>query len=341
MTCGKRHGPAPFLTRAERIGLTLIEVVIVVLMLGMMIGLLLPAVMSARESARNLQCQNNIRQIGLAMSGYAAVHKAFPYQYTPSDWEYFERNQIFHSIDSVSAHARLLPYLDAQAIYDRVSFGVMLQHNPARYLPGPSCFRCPSDEFIRPYGTSYWMCIGEYLRCIGPRELQIFQVPRGAFTYDELALLESFTDGLSNTVTFGEKLAGSLLPKHKGIWGRDLVRIESPDVFVIHRNLMIKRCSEIPSDFSDWWWTEGGSEWLSVMSLLDYNHILPPNSNIQDCGDISIGIEGISTARSHHPSKCNFVFADGRVVSISNEVDIGVYRAVSTRDGHEANHNID
>ncbi len=323
-----------------RQGLSLVEVMVVLSILAMMISLLLPAVMSARESTRSLQCQNNLKQIGLAMSNYAVVHRAFPYPVNIA----LEEPPPYIFPDLVPVHARLLPFLDDQATYDRVSFGVERFSNPARFLSGPSCFRCPSDDLVPSYGTNYLMCIGEYLGSyVEPSVIPFpFVVPVGAFRPYEATPLEAYTDGLSNTVTFGERLAGSRLKMDNGVWGRDFAVIpDDPSIFIIHRNQMTWKCATLTKDHREWWFTEGGSEWLCWCSGLEYNHVLPPNSGIQDCGITFYELSGISTARSHHQSKCNFVFADGRVASISNDVDIDAYRAVSTRNGHETNHQVE
>lgn len=109
-------------SQARPSGFTLVELLVVIAIIGVLIALLLPAVQAARESARRTQCQNNLKQIGLALHNYHSARKRFPPAGTDYGWCKYPENGGARTIRNGNGLLELLPYLEQQVIYDQFDF---------------------------------------------------------------------------------------------------------------------------------------------------------------------------------------------------------------------------
>jgi prepilin-type N-terminal cleavage/methylation domain-containing protein/prepilin-type processing-associated H-X9-DG protein len=139
--------------KACRRAFTLVELLVVITIIGILIALLLPAVQAAREAARRLQCQNNIKQLGLAVLNYEQTLGIFP----PSSlwpWGSHAENTTGYAPNWVML---TLPYMDQKPLYDSIYQMFATQRNmriAGNYAQRQalrsmklSTMLCPSDSF--------------------------------------------------------------------------------------------------------------------------------------------------------------------------------------------------
>lgn len=140
-------------------GFTLIELLVVIAIIGILVGLLLSAVQAVRESARRMQCQNNLKQIGLAIQTHHDSQGRFPsggwgYRWVGMTERGFGRKQpggwIF----------QILPQLEQGNVFQMASGGPgVVEANAARMLQQPlTIFHCPSRRGpgLYPYTEADW-----------------------------------------------------------------------------------------------------------------------------------------------------------------------------------------
>ena len=123
--------------RSRRIGFTLVELLVVIAIIGVLVALLLPAVQAAREAARRMQCSNHLKQIALAAHHFHNVYQHLPPGYNgivtddrsrPSYTQWTDAATIW-SVPWLGVHAYLLPYMEQQALSDRI----LAELNPDKY----------------------------------------------------------------------------------------------------------------------------------------------------------------------------------------------------------------
>lgn len=146
--------------RKRSTGFTLVELLVVIAIIGILIGMLLPAVQQVRESARRIDCANNLRQIGLATHNYESAHRQLPPGYTSySTSDGSVASGVF--IDGSTWDAGpgwgwatyLLPYFDQQNIFDGIDISQPIWAAKHRDLVNKpiGTFLCPSSS--GPEGT--------------------------------------------------------------------------------------------------------------------------------------------------------------------------------------------
>lgn len=141
-------------------GFTLVELLVVIAIIGMLVGLLLPAVQQAREAARQMQCNNNLKQLGLACLNHESTARIYPsggwwWYFTTDPDAGFGKNQMGGWLGSI------LPFMEQNALFqlgadgDRFSTGSEQMEGALTRSQTPLNFlHCPSRRAVKQYPTS-------------------------------------------------------------------------------------------------------------------------------------------------------------------------------------------
>lgn len=221
-----------------KVGFTLIELLVVIAVITVLLALLLPAVQQARETARRLQCKNNLKQIGLALHNYHETHGLFPpgaitttFDPSPSIpwWNAWDDAQQapgdgFHG---TSWLLQVLPYVDQSSVFNKWDFRTNVLGNGDLAAMNIPLLYCPtrrndaSDEQSIMFngnttgGTDYGGCFGGGNSVGDGLPHQIHHVDssienksvypeRGVFFANSSTKFRDITDGTSSTLLIGE-----------------------------------------------------------------------------------------------------------------------------------------
>ena len=309
-------------------GFTLVELLVVIAIIGILIALLLPAVQAAREAARRIQCDNNIKQVGLAQLTFHDVHRQLPKGlawgdgsvssiYCSPPYNFPRSNWIYH----------LFPFMEQSNLYFQLPqpAAAQLQWEPwgstaATDPNGPTrqivpTFLCPSDDGMQtesqPWGV---FTMGNYHVYFGAANLGAAQAlpdnQLAAFGVNFGARLSKITDGTSKTLLMGEYLRSRGASNDQ----RGLLWADQPGYGHIYANFN----------------PNSGSPDLLYVGYCDNQ----PQLNLP-CISGDGGPNNTVAARSRHPGGVNVVLADGSVQFIADEIDLATYRALVTIAGSE------
>lgn len=334
-------------TRTHRSGFTLVELLVVIAIIGTLVGMLLPAVQGAREAARRSACQNNMRQLGLAMHNYENARRHFP----PSA----QALTGTASGSPWSGQALILPYMEGDTLFKNIDFTQAYSgtnnnaFNTSVAKTRVDVLVCSSDPKATPtadgkhYPLNYGLNVGEYL-VYDPATKAIGS---GAFAPFAKMRHNMFSDGLSKTIAISEIKAKT--PRVQDIPGISGV------------------APATPADAAGWaggnsagFGAESGhSEWVCGRALhIGFTTTFPPNTIVPyahsdgqtydiDIGgfrektpdvasnDQAIPVRAAVTSRSHHSGIVNTMLMDGSVRPIASDIDAATWQALGSRAGGE------
>jgi prepilin-type N-terminal cleavage/methylation domain-containing protein/prepilin-type processing-associated H-X9-DG protein len=316
---------------------TLVELLVVIAIIGILVALLLPAVQAARGAARRMSCENNLKQIGLALHNHESGRKFFPSAIEDQVTSAFPN--VSPRMYRWSALAMLTPYLEKSTVYNQLNLDVPL-YCPPSFPPSfvhpdnvdpvasdPSAFRCPSDFDRRVYD---WAGPTNYCASYGSGGANGTYVDAdGMFFVDSRTRPADVTDGLSNTVAFAETLIGSGEPG--GTLAAELANGRQEEIIVRLMTTPVSEaaCSEPSRPTSNL----RGAVWADGLAWSSgYNHWRTPNSPVPDCCSF---LGAWKAARSRHPGGANVLLGDGSVRFVSETIDLTTWRGLGSRNGGE------
>jgi prepilin-type N-terminal cleavage/methylation domain-containing protein/prepilin-type processing-associated H-X9-DG protein len=316
-------------SRRRTSGFTLIELLVVIAIIAVLIGLLIPAVQKVRESAQRIQCQNNMKQMGLALHNFenangwfppAAITTSLPAYGVPGLAGATKNGPIYNPQSSWVAF--VLPYIEqgnVAALYDLNQPCWSVANAPAAatqlnlmYCPAsPTLNRTDTyNQPVKPPAAHPAAC-GDYGALAGDEA-------NGDFTYYFLYYLyeNGFTPKYTPPYTVGATLSGLRFN-----YGRRVLEITdgTSNTMLVAEQAMRKDTCKLRSCTTNTY--NSGGAWADVRSVVN------PQGAFFD-GTVTLGSGGPCTMNcsnsynvySFHNGGCNFLFADGSVHFISETI---------------------
>ena len=208
------------MSRSTRRGVSLIELLVVIAIIAILIGLTLPAVRHVREPAARMACQNNLKQLMLALHNYEATGRPAPYPDAPAERSFPSGCLGPGTVpeERLSWMVALLPYLEQETLYKQFDMGKGFEANRTAALTAIKPFLCPtSNETGEGNGGGYerriWRTdVTHYVAMadLGPNaaEQPAGAAGNGFMGYDRFTSLATIKDGTSNTIALMETRSG-------------------------------------------------------------------------------------------------------------------------------------
>jgi len=325
-------------------GFTLVELLVVIAIIGVLVALLLPAVQAAREAARRSQCQNNMRQLGLAAHNYESNYRTLPPGVVVN-----LATTVTGNNGAWGVHGRILPFLEQNNLYDQVDLNTAWDNQQVISGLKIKVYGCPSDPNTnrerdpgggkaKLYPTTYGFNYGTWF-VFNPTNSQSGD---GLFYPNSFLSLAAATDGTSNTLLAAEVKAFQAYNRNGGPSSTGIPNSEA-DVAA-----QVGSGSDFKKDSGHTEWPDGRVHHTGFTAVLTPNSkVSYVNGGVTYDADFNAWQEGKDgsngkptyaaiTSRSYHSGgTVSVALLDGSCRSISKTIDRNTWRALATRGGGE------
>jgi prepilin-type N-terminal cleavage/methylation domain-containing protein/prepilin-type processing-associated H-X9-DG protein len=315
---------------------TLLELLVVIAIIGILIALLLPAVQKVRAAAARIQCQNNLKQIGLACHNYHDAYQALPPQYNlklEGPWvvefaPFLEQDPFYQQWQAaLTTNNPFLAHVQGgpNSLYATAIKSLIC---PADALPTPAVAQINAPGTRPGYPDGIYGALTSYGPNTGTRGWAgVYDPPQiddGAFLvvkYTNSIRIADITDGTSSTILFGEAYHRDPLWK---TFSDQCMYPASPNVGDM-------------STTAAWYWVD----WVARNASVPINWQLTPADVAgpfpapfsTPCRDLMY--KRLGAYGSGHGGGANVVMADGSVHFLRDSISLGTLQALSTRAGGE------